>query len=104
MTFIQSFDLVRMRPNNALVEGAPQGATVYALVDPGAAYAVYVMNGSEAKLSLEIGPRRYRAEWLNPRTGAIDKAQDLKHDGDKLSLASPPYQEDIALRLVRTGQ
>jgi hypothetical protein len=104
MTFIQSFDLVRMRPNNALVEGVPQGATVYALVDPGAAYAVYVMNGREAKLSLEIGAGRYHAEWLNPRTGTIDNVQDLRHDGDRLSLASPPYQEDIALRLVRTGQ
>jgi hypothetical protein len=99
--FIHSFDLIRMRPNSALVEGVSEGSTAYALVDPGAAYAVYVMKGSEARLSLEIGAGRYHAEWLNPRTGVIDKAQDLSHDGGKLSLASPTYQEDIALRLVK---
>jgi hypothetical protein len=102
--FIHSFNLIRMRPNNALIEGVPEGTSVYAMVDPGAAYAVYLMNGTEATLSLEIGAGRYRVEWLNPRTGAIDKAQDLGHDGGKLVLASPSYQEDIALRLVKTGK
>jgi hypothetical protein len=102
--FIHGFDLIRMRPNNTLIEGAPEGTSVYAMVAPGAAYAVYLMNGTEAKLSLEVGAGRYRAEWLNPRTGAFDKAQDLSHEGGKLILASPSYQEDIALRLTRTRQ
>jgi hypothetical protein len=102
--FIHSFDFIRMRPNNAWIEGVPEGTSVYALVDPGSAYVVYLMNGTEAKLSLEIGAGRYRVDWLNPRTGAIDSAQDLSHGGGKLMLASPSYQEDIALRLVRKGE
>jgi hypothetical protein len=102
--FMHSFDLIRMRPTNALVKGAPEGAAAYALVSPGAAYAVYVMNGHEARLSLEIGAGRYRAEWINPRTGTLEKAQDLSHDGGNLTLASPTYQEDIALRLKRTDR
>jgi hypothetical protein len=87
-----------------LIEGVPEGTSVYALADPGAAYAVYLMNGTEAKLSLEIGAGHYRVEWLNPRTGAIDNAQDLSHGGGKLMLVSPSYQEDIALRLVKKGE
>ena len=40
-------------------------------------------------------------EWLNPRTGAIDKKQSLNHSGGVLKLMSPDYEEDIALRIVK---
>ncbi len=103
--FIQSFDFIRMRPHNAVVSGLPAGATAYALVEPGAAYAIYLMDGAQATLSLDVEAGRYRAEWVNPRTGATDKTQELNHTGGKLTLSSPAYVEDIALRLVRiTGR
>ncbi len=102
--FIHSFDFIRMRPHNAAVSGAPAGATAYALVDPGAAYAIYLSGGSQANLSLELGAGRYRVEWLNPRTGATEKVRDLDHRGGVVTLASPAYEEDIALRLTRMGR
>jgi hypothetical protein len=102
--FIESFDFIRMFPNSRIVQGVPAGATAYALVQPGAAYAVYVLDGKQSTFSLDVGSGKYRAEWLNPQTGAIDKTQELRHDGGQLNLESPSYVEDIALRLLKTGK
>ncbi len=101
--FMSGLDFVRMIPNSSVVQGVPAEGSAYALVEPGRAYAVYVMDGEKANLWMEVAAGRYRAEWLNPRTGAIDKTQNLQHAGGKLSLESPAYVEDIALRLLKTG-
>jgi collagenase-like protein with putative collagen-binding domain len=101
--FIHSLDFIRMIPNNSIVQGMPSEATAYALVEPGRAYTAYIMDGEKLNLLLDVGAGRYRAEWLNPRTGIIDKTQELQHAGGTLSLNSPSYVEDIALRLMKTG-
>ncbi len=102
--FIHSLDFIRMLPNPSIVQGLPPGAAAYVLVDPGRAYAAYFMDGEKLNLSLEVSAGRYRAEWLNPHNGVIDKVQDLQHRGGQLSLDSPAYVEDIALRLLKTGE
>ena len=102
--FLYSFDFLKMAPDDTVIKGGmPSGATARALAEPGTAYAIYIQGGSQVNLMLDIPAGDYRAEWLNPHTGAIDRAQDLSHDGGNLTLASPPYSEDIALRLVRRG-
>ena len=60
-------------------------------------------SSDKLSLSLDVGAGQYRAEWLNPRTGTVDKTQELQHGGGKLSLNSPNYAEDITLRLMKTG-
>ncbi len=50
-------------------------------------------------LDLPAGP--YKAEWMNPVTGAVDKLESFDHAGGVKKLASPPFSEDIALRVVR---
>lgn len=98
--FLAGFDFVRMAPDTALIRGGvPAKATARALSTPGKAYAIYVNGGTRAKLELELSPGRYRAEWVNTRTGAVDKAEDLDHGG-RVSLESPAYQEDVALRVL----
>ena len=44
---------------------------------------------------------RYRAEWVNTRTGGVDKTEDLDHGGGTRVLVSPEYVDDIALRVYR---
>jgi hypothetical protein len=98
--FIERFDFVRMRPYNTVIKGGvPAGGTARALVEPGKAYAVYLKGGTQANLVLDLPTGRYHAEWLNPRTGAAEKEQDVDHKGGTLTLTSPPYSEDIALGL-----
>ncbi len=111
--FMDGLDFVHMKPDNAVVkEGritAPLTgdkraakevrATVRALAEPGKAYAVYVKGGVKAELSLDLPRGKYRAEWLNTKTGAVDKAEDFDHDGGTRTLASSAYEEDVALRI-----
>ena len=112
--FMDGLDFVRMKPDNAVVkdgritspltggdrEAAREAkATVRALADPGKAYAVYVKGGVRAELTLELPRGMYKAEWVNTKTGAVDKAEDFDHDGGTRMLLSPAYQEDVALRV-----
>jgi len=51
-------------------------------------------------LAISVGT--YKAEWLNTKTGKIEKTEAIDHKGGALRLMSPAYTEDIALRLVAT--
>lgn len=109
--FVHSFDFVRMQPQRAVVT-APKDVLVDALVEPGKQYAVYVyVPIPEAKEPVQAAPRaaapaeigldlpagRYRAEWIDPKTGAVLAALDLDHSGGRRTLVSPPLREDLAL-------
>ena len=103
--FIHRVDFVRMKPNNYLFKGGiPLGATARALVEPGQAYALYIRGGTQANLKLDLPAGAYQAEWLNPRSGNIDKKETLNHRGGSVLVASPDYEEDIALRIMRRGK
>jgi hypothetical protein len=101
--FINSFDFIRMKPDNSVIKGGvPNGATARALVEHGRAYAIYIKEGTQANLVVELPKGTYRVEWLNPRTGQIEKSERLQHAGGNATLPSPQYSEDIALRIVRS--
>jgi hypothetical protein len=53
------------------------------------------------ELALDLPAGSYKAEWVNPVTGAADKAEAFDHAGGAKMLASPPFAEDVALRVVR---
>lgn len=53
------------------------------------------------ELALDLPSGAYKAEWLNPVTGAVDKAESFDHAGGVRKLASPPFAEDVALRVMR---
>lgn len=99
--FVESFNLVRMAPVPDAARSTTEGVSCRALAEPGRVYAVYVEGGTRAELMLDAPEGRYVAEWVNPRTGETDRSPVLNHKGGELALASPPYEEDIALRLVR---
>jgi hypothetical protein len=110
--FLESFDLLAMRPDRSVIQDAfvleqPSGkrldarAAARALAEAGKAYAVYVKGGNRAELSLDLPPGRYRVEWLDPRSGEAGAPETIEHAGGKRKLVSPPYVEDIALRVKR---
>jgi hypothetical protein len=53
------------------------------------------------ELRIEIPEGSWRAEWVNTKTGSVDKSEDFSHPGGARGLASPPFAEDVALRLLR---
>jgi len=100
--FINGFDFVKMAPDNSVIKsGVPDKATARALAEKGRAYAIYINGGSTADLVLDLPRGKYKAEWTNTKTGGIDKKQTFEHRGGNRKMKSPPYKEDIALRILR---
>lgn len=98
--FINSFDFIRMKPDNSVIKGGvPDKATARALVQAGRAYAIYINGGSETKLIVELPKGTYRAEWVNTKTGKLDKTETFRHANGNRTLLSPKYVDDIALRI-----
>ena len=100
-TFLDGFDFVHMKPDPGVIRGGvPAGAEARVLAQPGRAYAIYLSGGKKADLVLELPKGRYRAEWVNPLTGKPDKTADVDHEGGRVTLSSPEYPEDVALRVL----
>ena len=100
--FINSFDFIRMQPDNSVIKGGvSEKVTARALVEPGRTYAIYINGGGEAQLQVDLPGGKYSAQWVNTKTGKIDKKETFEHTSGTRSLKSPDYKEDIALRIIR---
>ena len=100
--FIEGFDFIKMKPTNDIIKaGIPDKATARALAQPGKAYAIYVNGGTQANLPLDVPAGTYLVEWLNTKTGKIDKSDRLNHAGGLMTVGSPEYSQDIALEIRR---
>jgi hypothetical protein len=103
--FLNGFEFVKMSPANAVVKGGvPDKATARVLAEGGKQYAVYLRGGKAAELVLDLPAGTYKAEWVNTKTGAVDKAEDLRHEGGPRKLAVPEYKDDVALRVTAAGK
>jgi hypothetical protein len=115
--FVEGLDFVRMRPDDALLKGrkitaAPAqpgekpgpAPTARVLAERGRQYAVYVRGGVAAELTFDLPAGSFRAEWLSPRTGKVERGETFRHAGGERTLKSPDYTEDIALRLLRVEE
>jgi hypothetical protein len=101
--FINGFNFVKMIPDNSVIKGGvPEEATARALVEKDRAYAIYINGGNEANLVLELPEGKYKVEWIDTKTGEIEKRRLFDYSGGKLTLNSPEYENDIALRILRT--
>lgn len=123
--FLNGCNFVAMSPQESLISrGIPEGATVRVLAEPGRDYVIYVHHGKpgfshnsttpspkplygvatekqQTKLSCVLPPGSYEAKWIDTKSGRLEKAEKLKGSAKPLIFASPPYREDIALRIRR---
>jgi hypothetical protein len=110
--FMDGLDFVHMHPDNGVIRGgtvqtsltgtpARAEAATRVLAAPGKAYAIYVRGGTRAELLLDLPAERYRAQWVDTRTGKVAKEEAFSHPGGHHTLVSPSYTEDIALRVTR---
>lgn len=109
--FINSFDFVRMSPDDSVITGGvPPGGSARALVERARAMAIYVRRASvKAPLSGEsVGPTvlqieltggTWQAEWLDTKSGDIVRRTRVDGGGIR-TLEAPAYDTDIALRIT----
>ncbi|QDV25146.1 hypothetical protein [Aureliella helgolandensis] len=55
----------------------------------------------EALATLNLPAGKWRAEWLNTKTGEKTKHESFQHAGGGSQVKSPKFYNDIALRLTR---
>jgi hypothetical protein len=98
--FIEGFDFVRMKPDDSIIKNAlPKGVTARALCNSGQACALYVNGSGLTELAVELPAGEYHAEWVNTKTGGVDKQESFRHEGGTRALPAPAYVDDIALRI-----
>jgi hypothetical protein len=100
--FIHSVDFLSMKPAGPLVQGGlPEGARAQLLAEQGKQYAIYILGGRQVSLRLDLPAGTYRAEWVSTLDGTTARREEIEHPGGAATLSSPPYREDIALRILR---
>jgi hypothetical protein len=112
--FIHSFNFARMKPDESFIRGGiPVGGSARALVEPGNAYAIYIRRAAPGSKSAPSSPAAaitlqislpdggWSADWLDPLSGKYVAQARLDGAGVR-SLASPPFGDDVALRITRT--
>jgi hypothetical protein len=107
--FFDAMDFINMKPMNTIVKGgfataplagapARSGVTVRVLGQEGKIYAVYVRGGTRIELQLKLPKGSYRGEWINTRTGKVERSDDLQ-GATEPRFTSPDYTDDIVLRV-----
>jgi hypothetical protein len=116
-SFMEGLDFIQMKPANQIIksgqatlpldrkrshsDSAKQAVmTARCLAHSGQQYALYLRGGTSATLILDLPTGQYKADWLNTKTGNIDKSETLT-GSSTTQVSSPPYTEDIALRIAR---
>jgi len=113
--FLYGFDFVKMTPGSSAIRDVSPELSSRALVERGKAYAVYVHvpiprkpkdikkhigKSVEARLVLDLPAGKYLADWLNTKTGEVEKREEFYHNGGERRLSSPKFTEDVALRVL----
>jgi hypothetical protein len=114
--FLEGFDFVRMAPDKGFVVSGVKAPQYHrALSEPGKQYALYIHHSSEKigagytvvpgdyqeQLVVKLPPGRYRAEWVDPETGAVAGSETFSHQAGDRRLQTPLYKIDLALKIKR---
>jgi hypothetical protein len=117
--FIYSFDFIKMSPeHDFVVNGIPTGAYCRGISETGKQYALYhhhskpkrgdtgsyiVAPGSYVEhLELELPGGTYKADWVDPSSGAVLGSEAFTHQGGNRTFTTPTHAVDIALRIKRS--
>ncbi len=98
--FMHGFSFVDMYPDRSVVKKAP-GVYTYVLAETGKQYAVFVNGGEACELDVLLPEGSYEAEWIDTKNGGVEKRERIVSTGGTVTLASPEYISDIALRILK---
>jgi len=116
--FIESFDFIRMKPFQEAIAKVEGKLTYRVLAEPGKAYAIYLhvplpnkpkkleehlRKDQQVGIWLRLPAGQYQVEWLDPVSGATLRSENIEHSAGDCRLVSPPFDNDVALKLLRKG-
>ena len=101
--FLHGFDLARLNPDRELIRRAP-GVVTQVLSEPGRAYAIYARGRGPTEISLVLPKGQWAAQWVATDDGRVLKEESIAGTGAVLSISSPAFSDDIALRITRIAE
>jgi len=120
-SYIQALDFINIRRDLSWVAGGTAAnARVQAMSIPGQQYAAYFHHGAFSapyqvvyapidasnhtiNLRVNLPAGSYRAVWTKPSNMTTLRTETFIHGGGEHVMQSVTYQEDVALRIDRTG-
>ena len=98
--FLRSFKFINMKPDYEVIVQAP-GAFARAISEKGKQYAIYLKNGNQCDLKLNLPNGRYGFEWISTTGGRVLNSGEFRYKSGQTILKSPEYKDDIALKIIR---
>ncbi len=98
--FMEGFDYIHLKPDRSVVKLAP-GAIPQVLANHGKEYAIYLDGNTQCDLQLFLPEGKYKTRWINPVTFNTDKEEIVTSIDGLVTLQSPEYDGEIALKVVR---
>lgn len=122
--FLHGFNFINMKQDATFIAGGiPEGAFARAISEPGRQYAFYIHHSEygcwfwepmqmgacyhvvrgeyREKLVFSFAPGNYKAEWIEPETGAVIRTDHVTHEGGSRIFDTPPYVIDVALKMTQ---
>lgn len=119
-SFLKSFSTpVMKRDLSFILSKHSEGTHFSGLSEPGRQYAFYVHHSEtdkpantyivapgsyEENYIFNIPPGNYTAQWIDPASGMVKKTGKFNHKGGNLTLKTPIYTIDIALKLKSSAR
>ncbi len=101
--FMAALPFIKMKPDNTVLGKLPSSAAARALVEAGRTYAIYLRSDSAvAEIELSLPAGNCQTEWIDTQTGK-KTLTEFKHAGGACKLTVPPFEKDIALRVMITA-
>jgi hypothetical protein len=96
--FFTTVPFWRMQPFDSVT-----GNAVVAFAEPGKEYVVYLPQGGGVTVDLSAAKQSLTVRWLNPRTGEIQDAGEVR-GGDARAAFTPPFGDDAVLHLKSSAK
>ena len=98
--FITGFDFINMVPDSTVIlNSLPDSITVRVLAEEGSSYALYVKGNGLRQLRVRLPDGKYTAEWVNTKTGGVNKSEVVRSTHGQVTLECPRYRDGTALRI-----
>ncbi len=98
--FLSSLPLAEMVSDTSTVKHAG-GAYARVLSSPGGEYGMYFDGSGPITVTLELAAGEYSGQWINIKTGNVERPETFRHTGGRRVLRTPDFTDGIALRMKR---